>query len=104
MTQSRDRTARAEPVDLNPAFEALVARIGTRIGRKLALTLMERSQPQGRRGVKAICANPDCERAVVAKGLCKSHYNLMLYHRRKAEAATGKAGGRRRNRRSGSNA
>jgi len=104
MTQSREGAARSEPVDLNPAFEALVARIGTRIGRKLALALTEGMQPSGRGGVKALCANPSCERAVVAKGLCKSHYNLMLYHRRKAEAAGGATSSRRRTRRGTSQA
>lgn len=74
--------------DLSATLEALAARIGDRIGESIARALSAQAPapgPEPRRH----CAREGCEKPVAAKGLCKSHYNLMLYHRRKARPARG---------------
>lgn len=77
--------------ELAPTFERLGEKIGDRIGRKLARALVglpSEPSPSSRR-VKRVCSREGCERFAVAKALCKNHYNLMLYHRRKASAGGG---------------
>lgn len=80
------RQRRKEPgaADLTETLERLAVKIGDDVGRKIARALGE--PVAGERKEARICATEGCERAVVAKGLCKSHYNLMLYHRRKQSA------------------
>jgi hypothetical protein len=74
--------------DLNETFERLALQIGDRIGESLARALDRPAEVAGLAPAsKPHCEREGCDRPVVAKGLCKSHYNLMLYHRRKAEAA-----------------
>ncbi|HEY0840936.1 MAG TPA: hypothetical protein VGD74_12170 [Vulgatibacter sp.] len=97
----RRRATDPKPADLTETFERLATRIGDDIGRELVRAL---GPPPARRRppkAKAICSTEGCERFVAAKGLCKSHYNLMLYHRRKrlapsppGAAAAKKRGGR----------
>lgn len=81
------------PPDLNGTFELLALQIGDRIGERLARAL---DRPAGDSDpsdsapamAKRRCEREGCERPVAAKGLCKSHYNLVLYHRRKAQTAS----------------
>ncbi len=93
MRRSRKTAAHSGPADLNAAFELLAASIGDDIGKKLAQAIggdpSPRRLPRSPRP-KAICASEGCGRFVAAKGLCKSHYNLMLYHRRKDAAGRSK--------------
>lgn len=88
--------------DLTAALEDFAARIGDQIGAGIARALKEQEPPRRRAApAAASCAREGCGRPVAAKGLCKSHYNLMLYHRRKSESARGrgkKAPARRRRR------
>jgi len=95
------RPRRQEPAaaDLTETLERLAVKIGDDVGRRIARALGE--PVTGERKEARICATEGCERAVVAKGLCKSHYNLMLYHRRKQStgAAHGRAAATRRTRR-----
>lgn len=93
MGRERDPSDERAQTDLTETIERLAVRIGDDIGREFARALGE--PPTKRRAApreKARCASEGCERDAVAKGLCKSHYNLMLYHRRKQ--ATGAARGR----------
>jgi hypothetical protein len=79
-----------DPPDLNATLELLAVRIGDRIGESLsrALGRVAATAPADGPAVeRQRCAREGCERPAAAKGLCKSHYNLMLYHRRKTEAA-----------------
>lgn len=82
-----------EPADLTETFERLATRIGDDIGRELVRALGDPPSRRRSAKVKAICSTEGCERFVAAKGLCKSHYNLMLYHRRKRLAAPARAAG-----------
>ncbi|HWV38821.1 MAG TPA: hypothetical protein VN033_10140 [Vulgatibacter sp.] len=93
----RSRRQESGAADLTETLERLAVKIGDDVGRKIARALVQPAP----RGVARICATEGCERAVVAKGLCKSHYNLMLYHRRKQAGgeARGRTAGARRTRR-----
>ena len=75
-----------------PIIENLARRIGDQIGQSLARALAEGNPAPARPGParpgkRATCSREGCGRPAAARGLCKSHYNLMLYHRRKAAAA-----------------
>jgi len=82
----RGPRSRPATTDLTSTIEEFASRIGDRIGAGIARALEQRA-PARRSAGPTTCAREGCKRAVAAKGLCKSHYNLMLYHRRKAEAA-----------------
>ena len=98
MARSQSGRRAAGPVDLTRTLERLAILLGDRIGAGIARALA--AQPPGRatgRPPRAghstprrkRCTHEGCARDAAAKGLCKSHYNLMLYHRRKAERAAG---------------
>jgi hypothetical protein len=89
------------PVDLTGTLERLALLLGDRIGAGIARALVSPSGGGAAGGHTARppaprkrCSREGCARDAAAKGLCKSHYNLMLYHRRKAEQ--GRRGTRRR--------
>ncbi len=92
-TGSRRRAQR--PVDLTHTLERLALLLGDRIGTGIARALLvpggapiaAAARPRAAKApsVRRGCTREGCSRAAAAKGLCKSHYNLMLYHRRKAE-------------------
>jgi hypothetical protein len=88
------RRTRSEP-DLTAAIEEFAARIGDQIGSGIARALGDEARTRTA-ARETTCAKEGCTRPVAARGLCKSHYNLMLYHRRKAETAKAKKSPRRR--------
>jgi|GEM_PF-4035550 len=81
------------PTDLATTLERLATRIGDDIGRRIVHALSAPAALGAEAKARPSCASDGCERFAVAKGLCKSHYNLMLYHRRKQ---SGRAPARRR--------
>ena len=88
----RRRPTPTAAVDLSSTLEALATRIGDTIGRSIAEALSQAPLPAPAPRTAAgprRCAEAGCGRPAAAKGLCKSHYNLMLYHRRKSAAAKG---------------
>ena len=99
MTRKGTRRGATRPVDLTQTLELLAVRLGDRIGAGIARALAgapgARPAPARR---KKRCSHEGCARDAAAKGLCKSHYNLMLYHRRKRErgVAAAASGTRRR--------
>ncbi len=85
----------AEVVPLHELLESLAARIGEEVGRTIAAELARPpSRPPAAPAAK-VCSKPGCGKKLAAKGLCKGHYNLMLYHRRRAAEAAGAAPSRR---------
>lgn len=74
--------------DLNALLERVAIRIGDQIGEGLARALGREAAVELPPRERKRCETEGCTKPAAAKGLCKSHYNLMLYHRRKAEAAT----------------
>ncbi|WP_373048283.1 hypothetical protein [Vulgatibacter sp.] len=95
MARSGSRRHAAGTVDLTATLERLAVRLGDEIGAGIARALG--SAPAAQEATqrrKKRCAHEGCDRDAAAKGLCKSHYNLMLYHRRKKERSAG--AGRRR--------
>jgi len=95
----RKRTT--DTVPLHELLESLAARIGEEVGRKLAEELARPPERAASTPERVGCSKPGCGKKVAAKGLCKGHYNLMLYHRRKAAGAgspppPGRARGRTR--------
>jgi len=92
----KGRRGGSQPVDLTRTLELLAVHLGDRIGAGIARALVSasgRQQPPARR--KKRCAREGCTRDAAARGLCKSHYNLMLYHRRKSERGASPARRRR---------
>ena len=75
------------PPDLNATLELVAARIGDRIGEEIARALGRAAPAEPAPPERKRCETEGCDKPAAAKGLCKSHYNLMLYHRRKAEEA-----------------
>lgn len=106
MARTGARRRADRPADLTRTLERLALLLGDRIGAGIARALAKPGEtraseapvaaPAVRAPRKKPCAHPGCARDAAAKGLCKSHYNLMLYHRRKAERAAGAEGERRR--------
>lgn len=76
------------PPDLNAVLELVAARIGNRIGEGIARALGRGAAEEPALPERKRCETEGCAKPAAAKGLCKSHYNLMLYHRRKAEAVS----------------
>lgn len=80
----------AAPPDLNATLELLAVRIGDRIGESIVRAIGRVAGVEAPRATeRKRCAHEGCGRPAAAKGLCKSHYNLMLYHRRRAETPAG---------------
>lgn len=77
-TPRRDRSVRLEQT-----FERLAERLGERLGAMLGESLARALEAESRNAIRR-CSRPGCLRQAAARGLCKSHYNLQLYHRRKA--------------------
>ncbi len=82
-------SGRSGPPDLNATLELVAGRIGDRIGERLARAIGRAAGPGAdgpAPGSRRSCSRDGCEKPAVAKGLCKSHYNLMAYHRRRGQA------------------
>lgn len=95
------RRRAAEAIPLHELLEALAARIGEEVGRTIAAELAQPPTPSAPpRAAPRACSKPGCGKKIAAKGLCKGHYNLMLYHRRKTAPAAAPAPTRRSSKRS----
>lgn len=88
----------AETIPLHELLEALAARIGEEVGRTIAAELAAPPTESGAEEPAAprVCSKPGCGKKLAAKGLCKGHYNLMLYHRRKDGSKAAPPAGRPR--------
>lgn len=99
MARSAGSRRAARPADLTRTLERLALLLGDRIGAGIARALAAPPAPpphvQEGATAKKRCTHAGCTRDAAAKGLCKSHYNLMLYHRRKAERGPGGERGKR---------
>ena len=83
MSRSGSRRGRAGPASLAERIEAIALHIGDRIGARIARAIAGEGAAPAR--ARKRCHHEGCTRDAAARGLCKSHYNLMLYHRREAE-------------------
>jgi hypothetical protein len=84
MARRESRRRSAGHADLTGTLEEFAGRLGDRIGAGIARALAAAPvDPRPPRRQKKRCTQAGCERDAAARGLCKSHYNLALYHRRK---------------------